>query len=99
MWGPAFLEGLAMTSLSAALRHELPRLPDPARALVRDAVEPARLGLLMMHLWRFMLVLGLALAVFGAEHDRRATSPDGAPRAPRGEAVAGLDPQGPLAAL
>jgi hypothetical protein len=60
-----------MTSLSAALRQELPRLGAPARALIRESVEPQRLmGLLLVHLWRFMLVLGLGLALFGAGRTR-----------------------------
>jgi hypothetical protein len=55
-----------MTFLSAALTSELPRLSISARLRALAVVEPDRLlGLTVMHLWRFMLVLGLAVAIFG----------------------------------
>jgi hypothetical protein len=72
-----------MTFLSAALRQELPRLGAPARALIRESVEPQRLmGLLLMHLWRFMLVLGLGLALFGAGRTHAVLTHDLAVKAP-----------------
>jgi hypothetical protein len=56
-----------MTFLSAALSQELPRLSISARVRALDVVEPNRLlGLTVLHVWRFMLVLGLAVAIFGA---------------------------------
>ncbi len=56
-----------MTFLSVALHKELPRLRIPARVRAMAVVEPHRLlGLTVLHVWRFMLVLGLAVAVFGA---------------------------------